>query len=39
MTLLENKMYKAPVFFHKNTGNDFLCVIHKEKRESYSVYI
>lgn len=28
ISLLENNMYKAPVFFHRAPKTDFLCVIH-----------
>ena len=27
--VLENKMYNAPVFYHKTPRTDFFCTVHK----------
>ena len=32
--VLENKMYNAPIFYHKAPRTDFFCVMHKPKNST-----
>jgi hypothetical protein len=33
ITILENNLYYAPVFYQKAQRNDFLCVVHRDKND------
>ena len=39
LTVMENNMYYCPVFYHKPQMNDFLCVVHKDKKGNSSIII
>lgn len=39
ITVLENNMYYCPVFYHKTHKNDFLCIMHQDKKGKNQIFV